>query len=167
MTEKGALRYGTSRVAPIQACSHSERTLSKSIPIVNHIKRTESEKNLLEDEMFAEQRDHCMYNRIVNGIRRQQLNVLNSHGGSPEYLYKTDACIENIHRSRFQHPDNVESLHSRGRKAWKSRLESPCSSKEGMERPLAYSVLANVNNRFLSSTCPRLGDEEEIFVLEL
>lgn len=51
---------------------------TQAIPLPDsHIHRTESELQLSEDMAIAEYRDQCMFDRLVNGIRRkQQLNYI-------------------------------------------------------------------------------------------
>mmetsp|Transcript_19669 Transcript_19669/g.27660 ORF Transcript_19669/g.27660 Transcript_19669/m.27660 type:complete len:158 (-) Transcript_19669:39-512(-) len=56
-------------------------TIKKSacIPMPsNHIFRTNSELQLCEDIAIAEWRDRCMYNRLVNGVRRRQRHLVDS-----------------------------------------------------------------------------------------
>lgn len=124
----------------------------------NHVRRTESEKNLQEDELFAETRDWNMYHRIVTGIMRQQTHAIHNQVRSLDYLYETDACIENIHRSRYQHPDDIKSLHARHKREWKTNSPSEEQENEWM---------LEANNGFLSPTFPQFEDEDHIFVLDL
>lgn len=61
---------------PIDGDSHSR---SPAIPLPKtHIRRTESENNLTENMRLAEFRDQCMFNRLVNGIQKQQQLLYNA-----------------------------------------------------------------------------------------
>lgn len=61
---------------PIEGDSHSK---SPAIPLPKtHIRRTESENNLTENMRLAEFRDQCMFNRLVNGIQKQQQMLYNA-----------------------------------------------------------------------------------------
>jgi len=137
--------------------SASPKPKSESIPITNHIHRTESEQNLCEDEAFAEYRDHCMYNRIVKGLSRRQEHAMNRQVRSLDFLYENGQCITNIIRTRHQHPDECESLHSRHEKAWET-LKGDSSTE--IHRPIARDIATEANS-FLERTFPRLDDDEE------
>ena len=55
------------------------QAMSPAIPLPkSHIRRTESESNLTENLRLAEFRDQCMFNRLVNGIQKQQQLLYNA-----------------------------------------------------------------------------------------
>jgi len=137
--------------------SVSPKPKSESIPITNHIHRTESEQNLCEDEAFAEYRDHCMYNRIVKGLSRRQEHAMNRQVRSLDFLYENGQCIANIKRTRHQHPDDCESLHARHERAWKT-IKGDSSTE--IHRPKARDIVTEANS-FLDPTFPRLDDDDE------
>ncbi len=70
---------------------------SKGIPIQRYIQRTASELQLCEDEAVADYRDYCMYSRIVGGITRKQMKLLDLR-----HRYQNDQTIENIMRTRHE-----------------------------------------------------------------
>jgi hypothetical protein len=146
--------------------SRQKKRKSKSIPITNHISRTESEIRLAEDEAMAEYRDICMYNRIVTGLSRRQEECYANrsceqrHGRSLDFLYENGACIENIIRTRHQqHPDDCESLHARYER----------HSNDGRaprQRPKSADDTQD-SNTFLGPTFPMLHDEpDQIFSMD-
>lgn len=71
--------------------SHSR---SPAIPLPkSHIRRTESEANLTENLKLAEFRDQCMFNRLVNGIQKQQ-----------QLLYNAEIHDKSRQDSRYRKP---------------------------------------------------------------
>lgn len=82
----------------------TEPTSTKSIPIPNHIRRTESEIHLSEDLAIAEYRDNCMYNRLVDGMIRnqdkfrQKLTRSKSHDS---FYQNGRACLKSIVHTHF------------------------------------------------------------------
>jgi len=65
------------RLAYLPQHSDSLLVRSKSIPITNRIKRTNSEAKLQESEQVADFRDYIMFSRIVDGIARSQQHTRN------------------------------------------------------------------------------------------
>lgn len=137
--------------------SESSRKMSQSIPITNHIKRTESEKQLCEDKALAERRESRMYNRIVNGICQRQGNASRREVRSLDFLYENAAYIENIKRTRFQPAEDSESLHLRHEKTWNTPREHPTLNSAPWRE--------HYSNGFLPSAVP-VDDEEEMFILD-
>jgi hypothetical protein len=66
---------------------------SKAIPIKGWMKQTNSELQLMESKALAEERDYCMYKRIVEGMSRQNSNSLNAS-------WTSDDSLANIIRTR-------------------------------------------------------------------
>jgi len=173
MAEMSAEQYGNKtsmaladapKASSLDQTPQLQTTKSQSIPIINHIRRTKSEKSLLEDEAIADYRDYCMYQRIVTGITRRREDEDRSDVRSLDYLYETDACIQNINRSRHQHPDHVESLYSRDQKVSGALL---ATKKENVS-PLAHDILTHYNNSFLAPTMHNLDeDDDQVFALDL
>lgn len=74
--------YGRKNLGRTRHSHHRAFQKTNRIPIPStigipmpsyHINRTESELQLHEDMAMAEYRDQCMFNRLVTGIKRQQL----------------------------------------------------------------------------------------------
>lgn len=142
------------RVSSLKSESSCKR--SQSTPIANHIKRTESEKQLYEDKAFAEYCDSIMYNRIVKGICQQQGDASSRKIRSLDFLSENGACIENIKRTRFQPAEDSESLHSRYEKIWNTQRDHPTLDNEPWRD--------HYSNGFLPPAVP-LDHEEEVFIL--
>jgi hypothetical protein len=92
--EESSLLAGTSSTASGLIRLRQQRgKKSASIPIQNHMKRTESELQLYMDEEMADIRDFLFFARLVNGIARHQ------RGASEESSWlqqETDECLANI-----------------------------------------------------------------------
>jgi hypothetical protein len=137
----------------------SSRKSSQNILIQNHIKRTDSEEQLCMNKALAECRDSIMYDRIVNGIRQQQANASSREGRSLDYLYETEACIQNVNRTRCMPFEECASLHSTNEKMWNTLRQRPTMDQEPWREPFSHS------NSFLPPASP-VNDEEEIFIFE-
>lgn len=132
-------------------------TKSHSIPILNRIQRTESETNLCHDEAIAEYRDYCMYNRLVNGMIRQQEHALHKQcSRSLDSLYENGACIANIQRTRYGDTD-------RGRNISLKPTEKLTSTDDCTKAP---KLSAEGADSFLAPTASQCEDEFEVFVLD-
>ena len=78
--------------------TEQQQTLKKSVPIhiQNFVHRTPSEIQLREDEMVADIRDYCMFQRIVNGMT-------NPNARTPNQAYHNDPIVQRIIQTRA-HP---------------------------------------------------------------
>lgn len=114
---------------------------SSAIPLPkSHIHRTESEANLTENLKLAEFRDQCMFNRLVNGIQRQQQQLL------------YNAEIHDTHRR----PDSSSRYRLSSRRSSRTQEDAadrlndyyphslPCSrrSSDARERPIGMTFKA-------------------------
>ena len=119
----------------------STRFRSNSIPVTKYIHKTPSELQLYEDEAIADQRDYCMYSRIVGGIIRHQM----SRQTDLEIRYQYDETLTNIIRTRHALDD--------------------CTNSAG--RILHCSNQAYDDDDWAPNFVELNGQDEGIFVLEL
>lgn len=84
-----------------RACS----TKSKSIPIKNDHLKSQEEWEFLVQEMLANERDHRMFVRIVNGMIARQ----GSKHSSDSCQSETDKIIARIKRMRYKKLDSESS----------------------------------------------------------
>lgn len=141
-----------------KASASSSPPKTQSIPIPNHIQRTDSEKMLCEEEAFAEYRDYAMYNRIVTRMIQQQEHAIVNRPASRrlDSLYENGACITNIQRNRARETNDCISLHFKGRNS---------GQKRACERAHVHETSTRGN--FLAPTFPRAYDEDQVFTLDL
>ena len=132
------------------ACSYSTeptrattRFRSNSIPVRKYIHKTPSELQLYEDEALADQRDHCMFSRIVSGIIRHQM----SRQTDLEVRYQYDETLTNIIRTRHELDD--------------------CSNAAGGVMPSSDQGFDFDDNDWAPNLTELNGHDEGIFFLEL
>lgn len=77
-----------------------------------HIRRTESEVQLYEDMAIAEYRDRCMFNRLVNGIRRRQQRHYDSQHHQCFHNRQSHGPTPTMKRSRHNHKDLLRHTHN-------------------------------------------------------
>lgn len=77
-----------------------------------HIRRTESEVQLHEDMAVAEYRDRCMFNRLVNGIRRRQQRHYESQHHQCFHNRQSHGPTPTMKRSRHTHKDLLRHTHN-------------------------------------------------------
>lgn len=98
---------------PFSPTDHIVR--SRSIPICKHIRKTLSEEQLCEDEAIADYRDYCMYSRIVGGISKQQVKLVDQL----ELRYQNDETLTNIIKTRN------DARSKKGTKTWNKHDQKP------------------------------------------
>jgi len=98
--------------------THSSQTnnfsMSKPIRIERSMRRTPSERQLMYQEMVADHRDYCMFQRIVRGIMSSPKNGQNEiHEGDIQTKLdhmppQSQKVLESIVRTRNQSEENPE-----------------------------------------------------------
>jgi hypothetical protein len=91
--------------------SSSSSTTSKSIPIEHDHLKSQEDWDFRVQEMLADERDHTMFVRIVNGMIARQGS---EHSSSGSCQSETDKSIARIMRTRYMKLDS----------------ESPCSTDD-------------------------------------
>lgn len=143
---------------------------TKSIPILNVLKRTSSELQLREDEELADYRDYIMFSRIVNRMTLSQKEMVSRH-----LRLENHRCLAHVIRTRNGFTDDVglpEDQKHRFRMPYK-KLQSPqttlLSSRDQQARVVSISGLVTMLAiDAVDSPCVSDDDEDDaMFDLEL
>lgn len=139
---------------------HQPRRPSKTIPIVGaSMHRSPSELALLESERIAEERDYCMYTRIVNGMSAS------SRGGSFQDSWQSNDSLANIIRTRHTPIAAVDAHFEQLQERYQFEPDDVDTRKD------SYNGSSNIPSHHFVVDCraaqDSIGIEEGVFDMEL
>jgi hypothetical protein len=99
------------KTRPTYSYGSSSSTSSKSIPIDYDRLQSQEDWEFRMQEILAEERDHSMFVRIVNGMIARQGS---EHSSTKSFQRETDKIVASIMRTRYKKLDNESTTDGLG-----------------------------------------------------